>query len=113
MLSGPKGGRMERKEIVERLKSLKHKVEYVNRTSAEEEIIMQSYKDMEALQKTIELLEKSAEQTANWVPIDDEPPQDWECSHCGRIVYGVEEDRIYSEHEYCHGCGSRMKGNES
>lgn len=49
----------------------------------------------------------SAEKTAVWVGIDDEPHEDWECDHCGFIIFGVEEP-----YRFCPNCGAKMKGAE-
>lgn len=49
----------------------------------------------------------SAEKTAVWVGIDDEPHEDWECDHCGFIIFGVEEP-----YRFCPNCGAKMKGEE-
>lgn len=46
---------------------------------------------------------------ANWVEIDDYPHIDWECSCCGKKIYGI--DNPYKEFEYCLKCGSQMVGN--
>lgn len=51
--------------------------------------------------------EEKQTDTANWVGIDQEPHEDWECTHCGFIIYGMEEP-----YRFCPNCGRKMKGEE-
>ena len=41
--------------------------------------------------------------TAEWVGIDDEPYEDWECDNCGFIITGIEEP-----YRFCPNCGKKM-----
>lgn len=43
--------------------------------------------------------------TANWVGIDDEPYDDYECNNCGRVVT---TETPYADYKYCPNCGCRM-----
>ena len=43
--------------------------------------------------------------TGAWVPIDDDPPEDWECNNCGYTIYGVEDPE---EYKFCPNCGAEM-----
>ena len=51
------------------------------------------------------------QKTGNWVPIDDEPHEEYECNRCGFISWstfgpgGVEEGR----YNYCPECGAKME----
>ena len=49
------------------------------------------------------------EKTAAWVPTDEEPHEDYECSACGYVLYTyntfIEPE---SEYKYCPNCGARM-----
>lgn len=42
--------------------------------------------------------------TGNWVGIDDEPCEVWECDRCGYIMECYEDDRT----NYCPNCGAKM-----
>lgn len=42
-----------------------------------------------------------------WVGIDEEPHEEWECSHCGNIITTYMQDEL-EEHKYCHKCGAAM-----
>ena len=42
--------------------------------------------------------------TGNWIPIDDDPPEDFECDRCGFRIYGYDTDVP----KYCAGCGTKM-----
>lgn len=48
-----------------------------------------------------------------WVPIDEEPHEDYECGNCGEIVTtgsaNIKPEEIY---RFCPKCGSRMTGAE-
>lgn len=42
-----------------------------------------------------------------WVPIDQQPHEDWECDQCGAFVYGTENP--YMDYKYCPQCGTKME----
>ena len=44
-----------------------------------------------------------------WVPIDDEPHEDYECSECGKwVTTGNANIKPEEEFRYCPNCGTRM-----
>lgn len=50
-------------------------------------------------------------ESSAWVPIDEEPHEDYECAKCGEIVTtgsaNIKPEEIY---RFCPKCGSRMTG---
>lgn len=52
---------MDLPEIIERLRAMHKRVEYVNAMSNEERIIQETFHDLEALKKAIEILENMPE----------------------------------------------------
>lgn len=61
MLSRPEGGKMDLPEIIERLRAMHQRVEHVNAMSNEERIIQETFQDLEALKRAIEILENMPE----------------------------------------------------
>ena len=51
--------------------------------------------------QTADVLERK---TGNWVGVDDEPCEVWECDRCGYIMECYEDDRT----NYCPNCGAQM-----
>lgn len=47
----------------------------------------------------------TAEKKGNWLGIDDEPCEVWECDKCGHIV---ECDGALALPNYCENCGAKM-----
>ena len=78
-----------------------------------EMISAEEYGLMDLLDEVKKLSSASLTVKANWVGIDDEPQEDFECSHCGRIVYGITPGYVYKEFPYCPGCGSKMEGGQN
>lgn len=60
-LNRPEGGKVDLPEIIERLRAMHKRVEYVNAMSNEERIIQETFHDLEALKKAIEILENMPE----------------------------------------------------
>ena len=89
---------MTNEEAIEILKLYKQRLE--------ESVSTELGNDIRAFEMAITAL--SAEQTANWEGIDDEPHEDWECTNCGKVIYCVENP--YEEYKFCPNCKSRMKG---
>lgn len=48
----------------------------------------------------------TAEKKGEWIGIDDEPCEVWECDKCGHIV---EVDATLKLPNYCENCGARME----
>lgn len=45
----------------------------------------------------------------HWVPIDDEPHEEWECDRCGYTEYAEVNDYVYNSlPNYCPHCGAAM-----
>ena len=42
-----------------------------------------------------------------WVGIDEEPHEEWECCNCGNIINTYMQDEL-EEYKYCHKCGAKM-----
>ena len=47
--------------------------------------------------------------TGNWVGIDDEPCEDWECNRCGEVVTNCGYDVLPN---FCPNCGADMRGEQ-
>ena len=47
--------------------------------------------------------------TGNWVGIDDEPCEDWECNRCGEVVTNCGYDVLPN---FCPHCGADMRGEQ-
>ena len=62
--------------------------------------------DIKALPSVAPAMERG-----NWIPVDDEPHEDYECDRCGRIVYC--EGDVDFEFKYCPECGAEMWEGES
>lgn len=45
----------------------------------------------------------------NWVSIDEEPHETFECNNCGNVMCAVYD---ISDYKYCPNCGAEMKGEE-
>ena len=75
-----------------------------------EMISAEEYGLIDLLDEVKNLSSASLTVKANWVGIDDEPQEDFECSHCGRIVYGITPGYVYKEFPYCPECGAKMEG---
>ena len=74
-----------------------------------EEELTEDFKD--GIKMVLELLKTEpsvapAMERGSWVPVDDEPHEDYECDHCGRIVYC--EGDVDFEFKYCPECGAEM-----
>lgn len=45
----------------------------------------------------------------HWIPIDEEPHEDYECDKCGYIISTYTADiEPHIEYEYCPKCGAKM-----
>ena len=45
----------------------------------------------------------------NWVPIDEEPHEDFECNRCGNVMCAVYD---IDDYKFCPECGADMRGGE-
>ena len=46
----------------------------------------------------------------HWIPIDDEPHEDYECDVCGKFISTCSANiKPEEEFKYCPECGSKMK----
>ena len=52
---------------------------------------------------------KPIDNWGHWVPIDDEPHEEWECDRCGYTEYAEVNDYVYNSlPNYCPNCGAAM-----
>ena len=71
-------------------------------------LVMDAAKIVEAYETAIALLTIEPKK-GNWVGIDDEPHDDWECDRCGEIVTDCGWDALPN---FCPNCGADMRGEE-
>lgn len=57
-----------------------------------------------------ELLEQILTEPARWIPIDEEPHEDYECSNCEYIISMYIDMDPHIEYRYCPSCGRKMEG---
>ena len=51
--------------------------------------------------------------TGCWIPIDDEPHEDYECDCCGYIIsMWTANIEPHTEYKYCPSCGAKMEQGE-
>lgn len=51
----------------------------------------------------------------HWVPIGDEPYDEWECDRCGFVIDGsgcLDPDEYRDIYKFCPNCGAKMDGDE-
>ena len=63
----------------------------------------------EAFDMAIKLLEQPERVKGNWVPIDEEPHEDFECNRCGNVMCAVYD---IDDYKFCPECGADMRGGE-
>ena len=61
-----------------------------------------------ALKIAIKALEQEPK-TGNWIGIDEEPHEDYECNICGYVVSTYTANiEPHTEYKYCPNCGAKM-----
>ena len=68
-----------------------------------------------SIREWMKIIVDQEKKSGNWIDIDEEPHEVWECDHCGFVIDGsgcIDPYDYRDTYKYCPNCGAKMEVSE-